>query len=128
MLGGVLMANVAYALYGGMPAILSGELVQKAHAQGWMTVTDDLAVGALAEAIGGQPEEVVRRAFLAGNDVLLTTAPIDWEKALDYRKIILELVREQPSLESRIDESVLRLLRVKQRIGLLKPGIAVGKR
>ena len=121
VLGGVLMANVAYKPFGGVPAILSGELVTMAHDQGWLTVTDDLSVEALAEAIESDPTEVVRRAFLAGNDILLTTAPIDWEKALDYRKIVIDLVKEKPELEKRLDDSVLRVLRVKQKAGLLKP-------
>jgi beta-N-acetylhexosaminidase len=118
-LAGVLMANVAYRPYGGIPAILSPELVGQAHGQGFLTVTDDLSVQALAEAIGGTASEVVRRAFLAGNDVLLTTEPIDWDKALNYRKIVLDLLKEKPELSARLDQSVLRVLRVKAHAGLL---------
>ncbi len=116
---GVMLANVGYSAYGSVPAILSSELVQMAHDYGWLTITDDLAIEALAESVGGDREEVVRRAFLAGNDVLLTTAPIDWDQALDYRGIVLELVKGQPELEAQVDESVRRILQVKARAGLL---------
>lgn len=126
-LGGVMLANVGYSAYGGVPAILSPELVAMAHAQGWLTVTDDLAIKALAESTGGSQPEVVRRAFLAGNDLLLTTAPIDWDGALDYRGIVLELVREDPSLEQRVDDSVRRILEVKRKAGLVGgPAVASG--
>lgn len=117
---GVMLANVGYTAYGSVPAILSPELVQMAHDYGWMTITDDLAIEALAESVGGSQEEVVRRAFLAGNDMLLTTAPIDWDQALDYRGILLELVKQQPELEAQVDDSVRRILKVKARAGLLK--------
>ena len=67
----------------------------------------------------GGAEEVVRRAFLAGNDILLTTAPIDWDRALDYQGILLGLLAEDPSLEPRLDASVRRVLSVKEEAGLL---------
>jgi len=116
---GVMLANVGYDSYGSVPAILSTDLVRSAHRQGWLTITDDLAIDALAEATGGDKDEVVRRAFLAGNDILLTTAPIDWDKALDYRGIVKDLVAARPELVARVDDSVHRILRVKARAGLL---------
>ncbi|HJN74321.1 MAG TPA: glycoside hydrolase family 3 N-terminal domain-containing protein [Myxococcota bacterium] len=116
---GVMLANVGFDSYGSVPAILSADLVKAAHRQAWLAITDDLAIDALAEATGGDKEEVVRRAFLAGNDILLTTAPIDWDRALDYRGIIRALVDERPDLVSRVDDSVHRILRVKARAGLL---------
>lgn len=115
----VMLANVGYSSFGSRPAILSSDLVDWAHTQGWLTITDDLAIEMLAEATGGDQEEVVRQAFLAGNDILLTTAPIDWDKAIDYRGIIKKLVVEDPSLEARIDDSVRRILLAKERLGLL---------
>lgn len=115
----VMLANVGYSSYGGMPAILSKELVDLAHTYGWLTITDDLAIDALAESTGGDKEEVVRRAFLAGNDILLTTAPIDWDKALDYRGLVKALVVQDPALVERVEASVRRILRVKARIGLI---------
>ncbi|MCB9763644.1 MAG: glycoside hydrolase family 3 protein [Alphaproteobacteria bacterium] len=117
---GVMLANVGYSSYGGVPAILSRDLVDQAHARGWLTITDDLAIGALAEATDGDAEELVRQAFLAGNDILLTTAPIDWDKALDYRGVVLELVRKDPALTARVDDSVRRILTLKDHMGILR--------
>ncbi|MEE2751184.1 MAG: glycoside hydrolase family 3 N-terminal domain-containing protein [Myxococcota bacterium] len=116
---GVMMANVGYNAYGGVPAILSKELVSMAHDHGWLTITDDLAIDALADSVGGESADVVRRAFLAGNDILLTTAPLDWEYAIDYRGILMALVQSNPEHVERVNESVRRILRAKQKAGLL---------
>ena len=123
-LGGVMLANVGFAAYGGVPAILSPELVARAHLSGWLAMTDDLAVPSLLLATGGDPSELVRRAFLAGNDLLLTTAPVDWEKGVDPRAVLIAQVGADPRLAARLDESVLRILRAKVRHGLLREGVA----
>jgi beta-N-acetylhexosaminidase len=123
-LAGVMLANVGFAAYGGVPAILSPEIVARAHLSGWLAVTDDLAVPSLLQATGGDPRELVRRAFLAGNDLLLTTAPVAWERGVDLRAVVIELVRADPRLEARLDESVLRVLRAKVRHGLLREDLA----
>lgn len=120
-LGGVMLANVGFTSYGSVPSILSPELVSLAHKGGWLTVTDDLAIQTLSEATNGDQEEVVRKAFLAGNDVLLTTAPFGWDKGLDVHRVIVALLKAKPDLEPRLNESVLRVLRLKQRMGLLEP-------
>ncbi|MBI5549838.1 MAG: hypothetical protein HY901_38620, partial [Deltaproteobacteria bacterium] len=120
-LPGVMLANLGFTSYGGLPAILSPELVAIAHRNGWLTVTDDLSVQTLAESTGGDLEEVVRRAFLAGNDILLTTAPFDWDKGMNVHKVLVELLQARPELAPRVDESVLRILRLKERAGLLEP-------
>ncbi|HSM92061.1 MAG TPA: glycoside hydrolase family 3 N-terminal domain-containing protein [Anaeromyxobacteraceae bacterium] len=123
-LGGVMLANVGFAAYGGVPAILAPEIVARAHLQDWLAVTDDLAVPSLLRATGGDADELIRRAFLAGNDLLLTTAPVDWDKGVDPRAAILRLVRQDPRLVARLDESVLRILRTKVRFGLLRDDVA----
>jgi beta-N-acetylhexosaminidase len=123
-IGGVMLANVGFRAYGGVPAILSPEIVARAHLSGWMTMTDDLAVPSLLQATGGDPRALVERAFLAGNDLLLTTAPVDWEKGVDPRAVIAALVRADPRMEARLDESVLRILKAKVRHGLLWEGVA----
>lgn len=120
LLAGVMLANVGFHAYDSVPAILSPKLLASAHLNGWVTMTDDLSIRTLAEVTGGDPVEVVRRAFLAGNDILLTTAPVDW-KGVDIRREILELVRSRPELVRQVDESVIRILRVKERTGLLDP-------
>ena len=119
-LTGVMLTNVGYTEYGGVPAILSSELVQEAHDHGWLTVTDDLSVKVLAQATNGDQLEVIRQAFLAGNDFLLTTAPLDWDGALDYHGTILSLVQDNPENEVLLDAAVLRILTAKEKAGLLK--------
>ncbi|HET9555063.1 MAG TPA: glycoside hydrolase family 3 N-terminal domain-containing protein [Anaeromyxobacteraceae bacterium] len=117
-LAGVMMANVGFRAYGGVPAILSEELVARAHLAGFLTFTDDLAVPSLLEATGGDAAELWRRAFLAGNDLLLTTAPLSWPGQPDPRQVLCELVRSRPELGPRLDESVRRVITAKWRAGL----------
>jgi beta-N-acetylhexosaminidase len=116
---GVMLANVAFTAYGGVPAILSPALVARAHLSGFLTVTDDLAVPSLLEVTGGDADELWRRAFLAGNDLLLTTAPCAWPGQPDPRAVLVALVEAHPELRPRLDESVRRVLEVKARAGLL---------
>ena len=118
-LAGVMLANVAFSAYGGVPAILSPELVARAHLSGFLTVTDDLAVPSLLQATGGDATGLWRQAFLAGNDLLLTTAPCQWPGQPDPREVLAELVRSRPELRPRLDESVRRVLAAKARAGLL---------
>lgn len=118
-LGGVMMANLIYASIDARPAILSPALVALAHEKGWLTMTDDVSIRLLAEAIDGSPEDVLVGAFLAGNDVLLTTAPPDWPRGLDYVSILTHLAESDPSAKSRLDDACRRVLRLKDQMGLL---------
>jgi beta-N-acetylhexosaminidase len=120
VLAGVMMANVGFDAYGAVPAILSPELVARAHLSGFVTVTDDLSVPNLQAVTGGDAAELWRRAFLAGNDLLLSTTPLGWPGTPDPRRILSELVRDRPELLPRLDESVRRVLLLKARAGLLK--------
>jgi beta-N-acetylhexosaminidase len=118
-LAGVMLANVAFTAYDGVPAILSPSLVARAHLSGFLTVTDDLAVPSLLEATGGDADELWRRAFLAGNDLLLTTAPCQWPGQPDPLAVLVALLRARPELLPRLDESVRRVLEIKARARLL---------
>jgi hypothetical protein len=62
-LGGVMLSNIVYTKLGPRPAILEPALVSMAHESGWISVTDDVAIRALAERIGAEREEVVRRVL-----------------------------------------------------------------
>jgi len=119
-LGGVMMSNIVYTRFGQRPAILEPALVAMAHENGWITVTDDVAIRALAEQIGAEQEEVVRLAFLAGNDLILTTAPPDWAQGMDYFGILTKLAESDPKLREQLDAAVRRVLRLKDRLGLLE--------
>ena len=119
VLGGVMLANVAYPAFNTRPAILSPELVNLAHDNDWLAVTDDLSIHLLAEAIDGSPEDVLKQALLAGNDLLLTTAPPDWDKGLDYIGVLTALGDSDPEARKKIDAACKRVLRLKDRLGLL---------
>jgi beta-N-acetylhexosaminidase len=118
-LGGVMMSNIVYTAFGPAPAILEPSLVALAHEGGGLSVTDDVAIQALAAHLGTTREEVVRRAFLAGNDLILTTEPPDWSGGLDYFGILTQLVETDPEQLGRLDAAVRRVLRLKDRMGLL---------
>ena len=118
-LGGVMLANVAYAAVEDKPAILSPKLVARVHQEDWLAVTDDIAIALLADAIGGTSEDVLVQSFMAGNDLLLTTAPPDWKGGLDYLGILTRLAESDPAAMKRLDESCRRVLRLKDRMGLL---------
>jgi beta-N-acetylhexosaminidase len=120
VLGGVMLANVGYTAFDdGRPAILSPSLVALVHEQDWLAVTDDIAIQVLADAIGGSAEDVLKAAFLAGNDLILTTAPPDWDKGIDPIGVLTRLAEEDPKARARLDDAARRVLRLKDRMGLL---------
>ncbi len=118
-LGGVMLANVVYASVDDKPAILSAKLVARTHEHDWLAVTDDISIALLADAVGGTGEDVLVQAFRAGNDLLLTTAPPDWNKGIDYLGILTRLCDADPAAKRQLDESCRRVLRLKDRMGLL---------
>ncbi len=118
-LGAVMIGNVGYSSYGGKPAIICPEIVEMAQQHGWPTITDDLAIGTLAQATDGDPALLFLEAFRAGNDILLTTAPPDWDKGIDYLGILEAEIRADPSLLPSLEQRVERVLGMKDRLGLL---------
>lgn len=118
-IGGVMMSNIVYTAYGDQPAILEPKLVALAHQLGMISVTDDIAIKALAEQFGTSREEVVRRAFLAGNDLILTTEPPDWAGGVDYFGVLTKLIEDEPRHQALLDEACKRVLALKERLGLL---------
>lgn len=119
VLGGVMLSNIAYAPFDGKPAILCPTLVELAHQKGFVAITDDIAIGVLADAISGTQEDVLREALLAGNDLLLTTAPPDWDKGLDYIGLLTRLGEKDKAAQAHIDAACRRVLSLKDRMGLL---------
>lgn len=119
VLGGVMLANVAYASVNPKPAILSPELVTLVHERDWIAVTDDLSIQLLADTVGGTTADVLRQSFLAGNDLLLTTAPPDWDQGIDYIGVITELAESDPKAKALLETACRRVLRLKDRMGLL---------
>lgn len=119
VLGGVMLANVAYASVDPKPAILSSALVAMAHEREWIAVTDDVAIQALADTVQGTTEDVLIASFRAGNDLILTTAPPDWDKGIDYIGVLTRHVEGDPAAAKLLETSCRRLLRLKDKMGLL---------
>jgi beta-N-acetylhexosaminidase len=82
-----------------------------------LVVTDALDMGALTRVFSGTPSQVSASeavaAIQAGNDMVII--PADLEGAYNG---ILEAVKKGTITEQRIDESVLKLLRIKASVGL----------
>jgi beta-N-acetylhexosaminidase len=82
-----------------------------------LVVTDALDMGALTRVFSGTPSQVSASeavaAIQAGNDMVII--PADLEGAYNG---ILEAVKKGTLTEQRIDESVLKLLRIKASVGL----------
>ena len=100
----------------GLPASLSAQLITS-RLRGelgydGLVVTDSLAMGAITDQYTSAQAAVL--AFEAGADLLLM--PQDYTAAFDG---VLDAVRQGEVDESRLDESVLRILRAKQKYGLL---------
>ncbi|MBA3240538.1 MAG: glycoside hydrolase family 3 C-terminal domain-containing protein, partial [Acidobacteria bacterium] len=113
----VMTAHIALPLVTGdeLPASLSpkltGELLRRELGFDGLIVTDSLGMGAITKGYPGG--EAAVRAIKAGADLALS--PPDPKGALDA---IVEAVRRGEISESRIDESVRRILRAKYRVGL----------
>lgn len=119
VLGGVMLANVVYSAHGPKPAIVTASLVEKTHEKEWLAVTDDISIKLLADAIGGTSEDVLVESFMAGNDLLLTTAPPDWDKGLDYIGVLARKAESDPAAMEKLNAACKRVLRLKDRMKLL---------
>ena len=95
---------------GELPASLSYEIVtgllREDLGYGGLIITDSLGMGAVYERFG--PGESAVMAIEAGNDVLLV--PYDFYESFDR---VLDAVRSGRLSESRIDDSVRRILKTK---------------
>ena len=100
----------------GLPASLSAELItgrlRGELGYDGLVVTDSLAMRAITDQYTSAQAAVL--AFEAGADLLLM--PQDYTAAFDG---VLDAVRQGEVDESRLDESVLRIMRAKQKCGLL---------
>jgi beta-N-acetylhexosaminidase len=96
------------------PAIVTGLLRQQLHFQG-LIVTDALDMGALTRLYSTNIGQEAVDAFEAGNDVLLIPPDLD---AAD--RAMIAAVRSGEISESRLDESVLKILKTKASLGLHK--------
>ena len=96
------------------PAIITGLLKQQLHFQG-LVITDALDMGALTRLYSANLGQEAVDAFKAGNDVLLIPPDLD----VAYQGV-LKAVRSGEISQSRLNESVLKILKTKASLGLHK--------
>ena len=96
------------------PAIVTGLLKQQLGFQG-LVVTDALDMGGLTRLYQNDIGRAAVESFKAGNDMLLIPADLD----ASYQAM-LKAVTSGEIPESRVDESVLKVLKAKASVGLNK--------
>lgn len=107
---GIMLANATYPALDASPAPLSAAIVADARAHtGGVVVTDDLA------RLGTSfvDEDVLRGAFLAGADLLVTSVRLD-EVLPVFRRVVGELLVERPVLWERVEASAARIARLRR--------------
>ena len=114
MVAHITLPNVASA---GLPATLSYELmtVKLREELGYkgIIITDALGMGAITNMYASDTAAVL--AFSAGADILLL--PADYIKACEG---VISAVKDGRITMERLDESVLRILTLKEKLGLLE--------
>lgn len=113
---GAIMVSHVYinAIDESLPATLSPavhDYLRQNMGFGGVIVTDDLVMQAITNTYGAGEAAVL--AILAGNDLLCST---DYETQYDA---VLQAVKEDRISEDQLNESVLRLLRWKAKLGLM---------
>jgi beta-N-acetylhexosaminidase len=85
-----------------------------------VVITDDLYMGGALEygvSQGWDFAEIVKRAIEAGNDIVMLSRTPGFNGPIWQR--LVTAYREEPQFRDRVDESVLRILRIK--LGYLRP-------
>ena len=104
------------------PATLSGacltELLRREQGFQGVVVTDAMSMGAIADRFG--PGEAAVMAVKAGADVVMATGPYA-DQVAAWMALVQAALRGELSQE-RIDASVDRILRLKEKYGLLRDG------
>ncbi len=123
---GVMISSVHYEKFSDAPAVMSKKIVGMAREihPGAILMTDDLWGKALRSWVKDQgnisnDEQVLaltRSALDAGNDMLMITYP---EKAVLMKKAIVRWMKEDESFRKRVEDSVYRILKIKQEMGLI---------
>ncbi|WP_295156460.1 glycoside hydrolase family 3 N-terminal domain-containing protein [uncultured Ruminococcus sp.] len=112
MVGHITMSNIDGLPASISPTMVNGELRGKLGYDG-VVITDGLGMGAVANYYGSA--ELAVKCVQAGDDILLI--PADLPSAV---KGIEDAVKNGTLTEKRIDESVLRILSLKEKRGMLK--------
>lgn len=128
----VMMSSVRYTKISNAPAVFEKKLVKMAHDldDDIVVLTDDLWGSSLRGWISGpgtplndpypasEFKKVVTAALDAGNDMFIITYPA---KAVDIKNFILDRAMNDKAFLARIEKSVVRILKMKLRAGLLSP-------
>jgi beta-N-acetylhexosaminidase len=112
---GVMMSSVIYSEFDTFPALYSKPLIELVRISNpdILVMTDDLYAPALRILDHEDLSLITKRAFSAGNDILL----ILWDiKVLILKEAILEILAQDPESEKQIDASVIRILLAKEKI------------
>jgi beta-glucosidase-like glycosyl hydrolase len=124
---GVMMSNIVYSALDSLPAVISPKVVAWARSLygDGIVVTDDLWAVSVRQVVDPTVTslrqetsdrrfgELVQRAVLAGNDMLLITYPT---KVPVMIAAITRLMETDPPARALVDAAVLRILRLKQRL------------
>jgi beta-N-acetylhexosaminidase len=123
---GVMISSIHFTAINGRPAVLSKKMLDWARRLNPQAIlmTDDLWGTALRSWIRGkgsrgQDAEVLaltRMALQAGNDMLMITHP---QLAVKMKRQIANWMKTDAAMRRRVDQAVERVLRLKQRMGLL---------
>ncbi len=123
---GVMLSSIHFIAINGRPAVLSKKMLnwgRELH-PGAILMTDDLWGTALrswirSKGTKGQQAEVLaltKMALQSGNDILMITHP---QLAVKMKQQIGHWMKTDASMRRQVDQAVERVLRVKQRMGLL---------
>ena len=124
-LAGIMSAHVTFPAIdpSGLPATLSRPvltgLLRRDLGFDGLVVTDSLEMGALKTSLGLSPAEAAATALAAGADLLLFNQGHDDHRAA--HALIVQKVAAGEIPLSRLDDAVARVLRAKERFGLLAP-------
>ena len=113
----IMVSHLVYPAYEKVPASVSRVLLTEVLRKEWnyqgLIITDDMAMGGLANVYA--PEEMGLLVINAGADLLLSCNP-DMTPAL-YQSV-LQAVKNKEITINRLDESVYRILKVKEKLGI----------
>ncbi|MBT2293716.1 beta-N-acetylhexosaminidase [Paenibacillus albidus] len=118
----VMTAHVIFPAYEeeAIPATLSsnilGGLLRKELSFGGVIVTDCLEMNAISQTVGVGPGAV--QAVKAGADLILVSHTYNWQ--VEAMEAVIEAVLQGEIPEERIDESVQRLVQLKERRGITR--------
>jgi beta-N-acetylhexosaminidase len=125
---GIMMSNIVYRNVDSLPAVLSPKIAGMARGICGenLLITDDLWAVSLRSFV--HPDKPIHKthypddrfsritelAVRAGNDMLMITYP---KKVPLMIRTIREMAKKDPKIKQRVDESVLRILKAKEKIG-----------